>query len=60
MSDISMEEGDLVQLKSGGPEMSLVELLADDQAICMWFDSKGKLQERSFPLTVLRKVEQLK
>ena len=51
-----LEEGDLVQLKSGGPVMSL-QMLTPERAMCMWFDEEGKLHERSFPLNVLHKVD---
>ena len=50
-------EGDLVQLKSGGPIMS-VQALGRDRVDCMWFDSQGRLHEKSFGVNSLHKVEQ--
>lgn len=53
----AIEEGDLVALKSGGPYMSVVQLLPT-AAVCMWFDSSGQLQERTFPLSALERQQQ--
>lgn len=55
MNDDQLQEGDLVQLKSGGPSMAL-EMLTGTRAMCMWFDEQGKLQERAFALHLLQKV----
>ena len=38
--------GDVVKLKSGGPEMT-VEVIADNTVSCIWFD-KSKLCKRDF------------
>lgn len=53
--------GDLVQLKSGGPEMTIefypvseMGIKYDDRAQCMWFD-KGELKRGIFPLATLDK-----
>ena len=46
------EEGDIVQLRSGGPRMSLRELLGD-RGRCMWFDEAGRLHEKEIPLDLL-------
>lgn len=48
-------EGDLVQLKSGGPAMSN-QAAEGARVTCMWFDRGGTLQERIFPLGALKKV----
>ena len=53
----NLKEGDLVQLRTGGPAMSLQSIDADARSgTCMWFDSDGRLQERTFLLTTLRRV----
>jgi uncharacterized protein YodC (DUF2158 family) len=47
--------GDVVQLKSGGPQMT-VKFLDGDDVICMWFDGKRTLDER-FPAETLAKYD---
>ena len=61
MANEKFEPGDVVQLKSGGPNMS-VELI-DEQSFpgnvvvqCKWFDEKKTLQTDSFKPEVLKKV----
>ncbi|RIA37615.1 uncharacterized protein YodC (DUF2158 family) [Hephaestia caeni] len=46
--------GDVVQLKSGGPTMT-VEWVEDSAAYCVWFDGKKQSGER-FYTTSLNKV----
>lgn len=53
--DAEISEGDLVQLHSGGPIMS-VESLAGSAASCMWFDPDGALHEATFEVRLLLKV----
>lgn len=57
-----MEEfraGDVVELKSGGPRMTIQKIIDKGQereALCWWFDeSKGKPSYGAFPLEVLKK-----
>jgi uncharacterized protein YodC (DUF2158 family) len=57
MNDHGISEGDAVHLKSGGPLMS-VQSVTRTVVVCMWFDPEGKLQERAFPASMLRKAEQ--
>ena len=52
-----LAEGDLVQLRSGGPSMSLQEITSDGRAVCMWFDAHGQLQEKVFLLSTLQKID---
>jgi uncharacterized protein YodC (DUF2158 family) len=41
--------GDVVQLKSGGPQMTVSSLLANDRGYrCQWFDSKHELKTGNF------------
>lgn len=55
------EAGDVVRLKSGGPEMTIEEIAkfgmgADhDRAKCKWFEGK-QLKDELFELTSLEKV----
>ena len=46
-----LSEGQLVELKSGGPKMT-VKSLGGSNAVCTWF-SDQKLSERTFPFTSL-------
>ena len=52
--------GDVVKLKSGGPEMTITNMddsfsiISDDAASCDWFDDAGVHFTREFPLTCLK------
>ena len=35
--DSKLKAGDIVQLKSGGPEMTIIELLGSTMVVCQWF-----------------------
>jgi uncharacterized protein YodC (DUF2158 family) len=50
-----MDKGDVVQLKSGGPHMTISSIFGD-QAVCIWFDSEGKRTQEDFPLDTLKEV----
>lgn len=45
---MSFKEGDVVQLKSGGPQMTVSETNGVGVVLCIWFDSQNKLQEKAF------------
>ncbi|WP_326525899.1 YodC family protein [Sphingomonas sp.] len=45
--------GDIVQLKSGGPYMT-VEWIEDGVAFCSWFDVKKQIKDR-FQIVALTK-----
>lgn len=54
--------GDIVRLKSGGPDMTVDEIghyrFTDPQSLsakCSWFDSKNERKKDVFPLTSLTK-----
>lgn len=55
-------KGDVVQLKSGGPVMT-VALVGENgrtggaEAFCKWFDDAQVLRELSFPVEMLDKIE---
>jgi uncharacterized protein YodC (DUF2158 family) len=56
MSSESLKEGDLVQLKSGGPVMTVVNPGGlSGWPVCNWFEG-GRVQSGSFPPGALRKV----
>ena len=58
MSDF--KKGDVVELKSGGPKMTIQDLGdfgptgPEEGALCVWFD-KDKQQEKVFDVAVLQK-----
>lgn len=49
---MSFKVGDVVVLKSGGPDMTVAAVVGDE-AKCVWFE-KGKKCEETFPLVMLR------
>ncbi|MBP0116386.1 YodC family protein [Bradyrhizobium vignae] len=57
-SDIKL--GDVVQLKSGGPKMTIQKLgtfttVGGPGAVCVWFDG-SKEQKQVFALVTLQKI----
>ncbi|PRX37907.1 Uncharacterized conserved protein YodC, DUF2158 family [Meinhardsimonia xiamenensis] len=50
------KQGDLVELKSGGPTMTYGGEAMYGDAICYWFEGT-KRQCASFPHSVLKRVE---
>jgi len=50
-----IKAGDVVQLKSGGPQMT-VNFVEKDEAACTWFDDKMKPQHGRYPVTSLKQV----
>lgn len=57
---MKFEIGDVVKLKSGGPNMTVSYLECDSGIVVyslVWFDSTGTLQGNSFYEIVLEKVE---
>jgi len=59
---MSFPVGETVELKSGGPIMTVIEAGSDAFAgephvSCKWFDSAGKVQSESFPPAALRKAQ---
>lgn len=58
MTQKRYQVGDVVELKSGGPVMTVTDLMAGypDDANCSWF-SGDKLEQGAFPMAALREVE---
>jgi uncharacterized protein YodC (DUF2158 family) len=49
--------GDIVQLKSGGPKMTVTSIgNGSDMVECTWFGDDNKPQYDTFPATALLKV----
>jgi uncharacterized protein YodC (DUF2158 family) len=48
--------GDVVQLKSGGPAMTVSERVAADTVRCIWFDGATARNE-VFPVAALQRFE---
>jgi uncharacterized protein YodC (DUF2158 family) len=40
--DSKLKAGDIVQLKSGGPEMTIIELLDSAMVVCQWFSERPR------------------
>jgi len=51
------EPGSIVQLKSGGPDMTIQEPSTDDHVWCQWFGGR-KLERGRFPIASLVTVDQ--
>ena len=49
--------GDIVELKSGGPKMTVVDPEYGDEIQCTWFDGK-KQGFGNFPPEALKKVKE--
>ncbi len=58
---MELKIGDLVQLKSGGPIMTVESItgaferaMGEGQVHCVWFDSQGHVQYENFSEEVLK------
>lgn len=51
--DNNFKPGDIVELKSGGPDMT-ISSIENGSVFCQWFDSKSEPQGRSYTLAVLK------
>jgi uncharacterized protein YodC (DUF2158 family) len=54
---MQFEPGDIVQLKSGGPKMTISEIIDGDEAICQWF-VQDKRCEETFETVTLTKIKE--
>ena len=52
----NFEIGDVVQLRSGGPKMTVHGLVSDGDVVCQWFEG-NEVHEESFPKDALKKIE---
>lgn len=57
MADTQFKPGDTVNLRSGGPLMTIV-MVNGQSAFCEWFSDDQQPQSRSFALTSLKLDEQ--
>lgn len=56
--ETKLKEGDEVQLKSGGPVMTIDSIdESASRASCVWFDSKQNMQNAKFALHTLVKYD---
>jgi uncharacterized protein YodC (DUF2158 family) len=51
----NFEIGQVVQLRSGGPKMTVHSLVSDGDVVCQWFEG-NEVHEENFPKDVLKKV----
>jgi uncharacterized protein YodC (DUF2158 family) len=49
----TFEPGDVVQMKSGGPIMTVEKVDVDGGVVCHWFGEKNKQEKGTFPGVVL-------
>ena len=49
------EIGNVVQLRSGGPKMTVHSLVSDGDVVCQWFEG-NEVHEENFPREGLKKV----
>ena len=47
--------GQVVQLRSGGPKMTVHSLVSDGDVVCQWFES-NEVHQENFPKNVLQNV----
>jgi len=52
----SLDRGRVVQLKSGGPKMTVEKMVGGSEALCVWFDEKNDLHRKWFDTDVLEIV----
>jgi len=50
------EIGDVVQLRSGGPKITVHGLVSDGDVVCQWFEG-NEVHKESFPKEALKKIE---
>ena len=53
----NIKAGDVVRLKSGGPEMTVGAINGNKIAVCRWFLKDGTLGVKKFPLVALNLVK---
>lgn len=55
--EIEVKIGDVVQLKSGGPTMTIEDIDDSGNVKCKWFDKDQTLHTESFKLEMLEFLE---
>jgi uncharacterized protein YodC (DUF2158 family) len=58
MTEHQFEEGEAVQLKSGGPKMTYVGEDFNGEMMCQWFDKNGTVQKSNFLSSALKKYDE--
>ena len=53
-----MNVGDVVELNSGGPKMTVEAILDDVRIKCCWFDSGEEIRHAEFKKPILKKFEE--
>lgn len=54
----TFQVGDVVQLKSGGPEMTVIDQSQNGSKVeCMWFVADNEFRTQSMPAVALMAVE---
>lgn len=56
MSEPKFSPGDVVFLKSGGPNMTVKNYEDNHEVVCSWFKDQD-LKEKAFPDSMLKKYE---
>lgn len=51
--------GDVVGLKSGGPQMTVIRIESNGRVVVTWFDDKNQLQNAAFEPVVLESASDL-
>ena len=60
VSDQEFKNGDVVMLKSGGPDMTISSTNTEYgvlRADCVWFDTEQKLAHASFSVSSLKRIK---
>jgi uncharacterized protein YodC (DUF2158 family) len=52
---MNWQPGDVVELKSGGPRMTVDNVEADDAVVCVWFEKSGEKKLGAFRSVMLQK-----
>jgi uncharacterized protein YodC (DUF2158 family) len=52
----SFKDGDIVELKSGGPAMTVERAISASTIKCVWFDASGALKRDQFGASSLKAV----
>ena len=56
---MSFQIGEVVQLKSGGPKMTVSETNDAGMVMCTWFDPKKVLKKEAFDQSLLKQYKEV-